>query len=297
MLRSSLDPSSAHAFVFVTPEGANGIAFQRRSTDGAATDHTSGGGGTAAVWLRLTRRGSVVTASRSVDGQQWTVIGSAVVVMGTEIYAGLAVTSHDPGAPLVAVFDNVDVQAEDGPWVTGDIGSVGAAGFASMDGGTVVVGGSGADIWGTADAFRYVYRVISGDFEIAARVASLDAVDQWTKAGLMIRAAADPWSAHASIFATPSAVKGVAFQRRPYAGAASLHTAGPALAPPIWLRVSRQGNVVTVASRSSSSEPWTVVGAESIALPPSVLVGVAVTSHADGAVATALLENLTFTAR
>ena len=297
MLRSSLDPSSAHAFVFVTPGGANGIAFQRRSTDGADTDHTSGGGGAAAVWLRLTRRGSVVTASRSVDGQQWTVIGSAVVVMGTEIYAGLAVTSHEPGAPLLAAFDNVDVQAEDGNWVTGDIGSVGAAGFASMDGGTVIVGGSGADIWDTADAFRYVYRVISGDFEIAARVASVDAVDQWTKAGLMVRASADPWSAHASIFATPSTVKGVAFQRRPSAGAASLHTAGPAAAPPAWLRVTRQGSLVTAAWRDSTSAPWTVIGSDSIALPTSVLVGVAVTSHADGAVATAVLENLTVTAR
>ena len=163
MLRSSLDPSSAHAFVFVTPDGANGIAFQRRSTGAAETDHTTGGAGAAAVWLRLTRRGSVVTASRSVDGHQWIVIGSAIVDMGTEIYAGLAVTSHDSGAPLFAAFDNVDVQAEGGTWVTADIGSVGAAGFASMDGGTVIVGGSGADIWNTADAFRYVYRVVSGD--------------------------------------------------------------------------------------------------------------------------------------
>ena len=113
----------------------------------------------------------------------------------------------------------------------------------------------------------------------------------------MIRASADPWSAHASIFATPSTVKGVAFQRRPSAGAASLHTAGPAVAPPGWLRVTRQGNVVTAAWRDSTSAPWTVIGSESIALPTSVLVGVAVTSHADGAVATAVLENLTVTAR
>jgi hypothetical protein len=37
--------------------------------------------------------------------------------MGTVIYAGLAVTSHDPGSPLTATFDNVDVQT-DGSWVT-----------------------------------------------------------------------------------------------------------------------------------------------------------------------------------
>ena len=91
-------------------------------------------------------------------------------------------------------------------------------------------------------------------------------------------------------------MKGVAFERRPDAGAASLHTGGPAVAPPTCLRVTRQGSVVTVASRSSTSAPWTAIGAESITLPTSVLVGVAVRSHADGVVATAVLENLTVTA-
>jgi regulation of enolase protein 1 (concanavalin A-like superfamily) len=179
--------------------------------------------------------------------------------------------------------------------VTGDIGNVGAAGFASMDGGTIVAGGSGADIWGTADAFRYVYRAITGDFEIAARVTTVDAVDQWTKAGLMIRASADRSSAHASVFATPSTVNGVAFQRRPVSGAASLHTAGPAVTTPVWLRVTRQGNVVTVASRRSTSESWTVIGSDVIALPVSVLVGVAVTSHADGVLAGTLIDSLSVT--
>jgi regulation of enolase protein 1 (concanavalin A-like superfamily) len=293
MLRSTLDPSSAHAFLFVTPGGANGVAFQRRSSDGAETSHTSGGAGSAPVWLRLTRSGTTVTAWRSSDGQGWTLIGSDTIDLGAEIYAGLAVSSHDATVPLLATYDNVDVQVSEGTWVTGDIGSVGAAGFASMDGGSVVVGGSGADIWGTSDGFRYVYRAISGDFEVAARIATVDAVDVWTKAGLMVRASADPSSAHASVFATPGTAKGVAFQRRPAAGAASVHTAGPAVAPPVWLRLTRQGDVVTVASRSSTTEPWTIIGSESITLPSSVLVGVAVTSHVDGAVAGAMFENLT----
>jgi hypothetical protein len=62
------------------------------------------------------------------------------------------------------------------------------------------------------------------------------------------------------------------------------------------LRLTRQGNVVTVASRRSTSESWTIIGSDSVALPASVLVGVAVTSHADGIVAEALVENLSVTA-
>jgi hypothetical protein len=127
MLRSSLDPSSAHAFVFVTPGGANGIAFQRRSTDGADTTHTPGGSSGAPVWLALTRQGNTVTAWRSWDGQWWTLIGSDTVMMGAEVYAGLAVTSHDASAPFLAAYDNVDVQLAEGTWLTGDIGNVGTA--------------------------------------------------------------------------------------------------------------------------------------------------------------------------
>ena len=46
---------------------------------------------------------------------------------------------------------------------------------------------------------------MSGDFEIETRVSSLDAVNAWTKAGLIIRAAAlDASAPHALIFVTPS---------------------------------------------------------------------------------------------
>ena len=41
------------------------------------------------------------------------------------------------------------------PWTDGDIGTVGAAGSASLVSGTFTVIGSGADIWGAADAFHY----------------------------------------------------------------------------------------------------------------------------------------------
>src|SRR5687768_1124962 len=44
------------------------------------------------------------------------------------------------------------------PWTSTDIGSVGLAGSGSETGGQFTVRGSGADIFGTADAFHYVYQ-------------------------------------------------------------------------------------------------------------------------------------------
>src|SRR5262249_29956228 len=40
-------------------------------------------------------------------------------------------------------------------WSSGDIGSVGRAGSTTVSGGTYTVQGAGADIYGTADAFRF----------------------------------------------------------------------------------------------------------------------------------------------
>jgi hypothetical protein len=74
------------------------------------------------------------------------------------------------------------------PWnETGDIQPADIAGSTTFANGTFTVRGGGADIWGTADQFRYVStRVIGapfiGDFSITARVNSVDNVNQWSKA-------------------------------------------------------------------------------------------------------------------
>ncbi len=103
MIRETLSADSPHAAAFVS--AAKGYAFQRRVAKGAWTDHTAGGAGTAPGWLRLVRKGSTFTASRSADGVTWTTMGTATIVMGSAVYAGIAVTSHNPDAAVTAVVD------------------------------------------------------------------------------------------------------------------------------------------------------------------------------------------------
>ena len=57
--------------------------------------HTDGGTAGAPGWLRLKRTGALITAYRSVDGSNWTVIGSDSFTMADTVYVGLAVTSHN----------------------------------------------------------------------------------------------------------------------------------------------------------------------------------------------------------
>ncbi len=107
MIRETLAADSPHALALVS--AAKGYAFQRRVTRGAWTDHTAGGAGTAPGWVRLVRKGSAFTASRSADGVTWTTMGTATIVMGSEVYAGIAVTSHNPDLAVTAVVDKFTV--------------------------------------------------------------------------------------------------------------------------------------------------------------------------------------------
>src|SRR5438552_13429182 len=66
-----------------------------------------------------------------------------------------------------------------------DIGAVAVAGSASNNGtGAFTVTASGADIWGTADEFHYVYFSIAGDIELVARVTGEEFTDGCANAGL-----------------------------------------------------------------------------------------------------------------
>ncbi len=178
-------------------------------------------------------------------------------------------------------------------WTSADIGAVGAAGSAGFAAGVWTVAGSGADIWGTADEFRYLYREVSGTFTVTARVRSIEDLNRWVKAGLMIREGLSPGARHASLFATPTTARGIAFQRRTATNGASTHTAGPSVAPPGWLRLGRIGDTISAYYRPSPGVSWTLVGRQTLAgLPSSVHVGLAVSSHVDGSLATAAFDNV-----
>ena len=86
-----------------------GHGFQRRIDPGGYSEHTHSGDGPAPVWLRLVRTGSVFRAYRSADGNNWTSMGSDTIPMGATVFAGVAVTSHNPSSATVAIVDNLRV--------------------------------------------------------------------------------------------------------------------------------------------------------------------------------------------
>jgi hypothetical protein len=174
-------------------------------------------------------------------------------------------------------------------WSARDVGSTGQAGRASHAAGVFSLCGSGADIWGAADAFQFSYTGMSGDGEIVARVLSLDPSDAWAKAGVMIRESLSADSKFAMTVVTP--VNGALLQFRETAGGHADLVPGILMAAPLWVRLSRAGNTFSAAV-SSDGGSWTSVGSRTIAMASDVLVGLCLTSHNDAVTACASFDHV-----
>jgi len=179
------------------------------------------------------------------------------------------------------------------PWIDQDVGTTGAAGNASYATGTFNVSGAGADIWGTADGFNFVYQTLTGDGSIVAEVTGLGNTDPWAKAGVMIRETLNANSAYADTLVT--AGNGTTVQWRPSTGASAQESpAGPNVTAPYWVKLERVGNDFT-GSVSSNGSSWTMVGTATIPMSATVYIGLAVTSHQSGTTTPATLGSVSGT--
>jgi fibronectin type 3 domain-containing protein len=184
-------------------------------------------------------------------------------------------------------------------WTSQDIGAVAAAGSFTQ-GSNLVVVGSGADIYGTADEFRYAFKQLAGDGTIVAKVVSLTGgTNAAAKVGLMMRKDLTAGSIHA--FVTRTRGTGVMkFHRRTAAAGTTANTDGTASADNRWLKLTRTGTNFTAQHSSNSTNgtdgTWTTpTGWSNVAitgLSGTIYVGMAVTSHEDGTLTTGTYQNV-----
>jgi poly(hydroxyalkanoate) depolymerase family esterase len=177
------------------------------------------------------------------------------------------------------------------PWITQDVGSVGVAGSAAYtySNGVFSVTGSGADIWGSSDAFRFAYVPITGDCTIVARVASEQNVDGWSKAGVMIRESLTDNAANAFVAVTPG--NGVTWQSRSSTGGGSGNAATGGLSAPYWVKLVRSGNTFT-GYVSPDGTNWTQQGSATFTMASTAYVGLALTSHNNSSLCVATFDNV-----
>jgi len=131
MIRESLLAGSANAANIVS--AANGASFQWRPFTDDVSANTPHTGVAAPYWVRLTRTGNSIKAEDSVDGKTWAIVGTDAtlnphdVVMGSSIYIGLCVTSHNtnPKIATTGVFSDIKTTGGvSGQWQVADIGIV-----------------------------------------------------------------------------------------------------------------------------------------------------------------------------
>ena len=121
----SLEPGSKFAFMCIS--SASGASFQYRLDTDINAASTNEAGITAPYWIKLERgiSGSFA-AYHSANGSTWTLVANSTpqnISMNTNVYVGLAVTSHDVALTCEAKFSNVQIVGTAGPiWTNQDIG-------------------------------------------------------------------------------------------------------------------------------------------------------------------------------
>jgi hypothetical protein len=130
MIRETLDAGSKFAAVYITP--GNGCRFQARSdTDIDATSDTSVATAeqiavTAPYWVKLERDAAGnFRGYYSANGSNWTPMSwnPRNISMSSNVYIGLALTSHNSGATCQAQFSNVTTTGTvSQQWASQDVG-------------------------------------------------------------------------------------------------------------------------------------------------------------------------------
>ncbi len=138
--------------------------------------------------------------------------------------------------------------------------------------------GAGTGIGGTADGFRFVYKSLSGDGSITARIDSIPTTPGSARAGVMIRQTLDTDSKHAAVVLTPNS--GVLSLYRTYTGDVTNQASAGGLKTPYWVRLTRTVNSFK-AEYSANGTSWTTLGeTQSISLVAgTVCIGLCVTSN------------------
>ena len=179
-------------------------------------------------------------------------------------------------------------------WSTQDIGAVGITGSACYQGSTstFALSGSGADIWGTSDQFRFAYKTVVAGGAIIARVVDQDKTNGWNKVGIMVRESLAEGSRHAFIAITSA--NGVAFQNRTVTdGTSNNVNTGPGIVAPYWLKMVIAGTTYT-GYMSPDGLTWTKVGNTvdaGFGNGSPVYAGLAISSHTNTALSTAHVDN------
>jgi regulation of enolase protein 1 (concanavalin A-like superfamily) len=202
------------------------------------------------------------------------------------VLTGTGVTGESDPSPEVkiAVPEKGNLPS---PWLDQDIGKTGMPGSASLDDTLFSLTAGGDDIYQGPDSCHFIGQPVTGDCTITVQLKSQRDGNEWSKAGVMLRASLDPNTKIVALLATPG--HGVVSLRRAD-GYREVWVTD--IQSPLWLRLSRKGTVVT-ASTSSDGNTWTNAFTEDIPqLFPTIYIGIAGTAHDNSTTSLTTFDNV-----
>jgi hypothetical protein len=107
MIRESLTSGAEYAFMGVSPDGT--FRWQGRDKTRGAASFRVPGETPPNLWMRLVRTGNTFHGYRSIDGTNWTLLGSRDIRMAVNVYIGLAIASGSSSVLNTSVFSDVTV--------------------------------------------------------------------------------------------------------------------------------------------------------------------------------------------
>src|SRR5438445_586614 len=173
--------ASGTSIIMVTPQnGFNGsVSLSASGLPSGVTASFNPGSTTSTSTLTLTASSTATTGTVTV-----TVTGTTGSLTSTTT---VSLTVHAVNVPTLPSV-----------WTDGDIGSTGVAGSAGYANDVFTVSGSGAQIYGTADAFHFVYQPLTGDGTMVARLVSVQGGSGYAYSGVMVRETLNAWATKVS---------------------------------------------------------------------------------------------------
>jgi regulation of enolase protein 1 (concanavalin A-like superfamily) len=266
------------------------------------------------IWVRLVRSGDTFAGYYSTDGGSWVAgrgngeDGGVTVEMGDTILIAIAATSHSGNSATAIVEDfevcflnagsetcqgfSDDFEADSIiTWSDADIGAT-APGSSTKSGGTMTVQGNGGNLW-ASDNFHYTYQRVAGDFVTTLKINSAPGRDEWSKAGLMVRGSTAQDSAQVMVVKTRDF--GLQFGYRANDGGSNDRFADETGSSPlpVWVRIIRSGDAFS-ALYSADGGNWTYAASTTAEMPEEVLIGLAVSSYAEGELGSGSFDDFLF---
>ncbi|MGV3617392.1 MAG: cellulase family glycosylhydrolase [Fimbriimonas sp.] len=162
-------------------------------------------------------------------------------------------------------------------WTQTDIGDPLKGGLKALEAGAFELYGGGSDVWGAQDQFRFLHQVVEGDFTLDVTVDGVEEIEQYTKAGLMLRASLEANAPLAMVTTFPDGE--VQFGHRDAEGAevVGLPTVSGEIKG-LRLRLVRKGGRIEAFQARGTGE-WKSVGVIDDRLPKRVYAGAIALSH------------------